>query len=683
MFAWFRKGLAARRQSHHQQRQYTAYPHALGKSPGYVDNILHSMQNLLIVTDTGGMIHKVNKATLDLLGYTDGDLIGQSINATLMTTPPLNLPHLIQAGHLRKTNQHFRHKNGQHIPVSFSCSVMYGDDSTLQGVVCIGQDERETQAAENQLRYQAALLDNVSDAIISTGNDLTITTWNKAAETIYGWKAEEVIGKDLAEVIFTDHTDKERLTPLRLVKTGRWRGELVQRRKDGSVLHVNSSAALLRDAEGQVTGLVCVNHDITKRKEAEQELTERLHQLAMLRRLNDAVSSTLNVDEVLNTGLRMTQDVSHADHGFILHINDDGSRSAYRFGAYENDATWNVQHIPGIIQRVLDKQEPEFVPDVHLDPDYMPDPHLTRSVIGLPLIAQDGILMGVIALQSTRKDLFTPELFDLLRLVAGRIAVALDNARLYSISQKQVVELKDLYSQVSKLEQLKTDMIRIASHDLRNPVGNMIGYVELLNMDAADRLTDAEKEYIAFIIRSIKRVEAIIKDILSLERIHQMAKEPLREKVNLFDLTHAVSQIHLWEVQEKRQKLELRLPENGDSTIVQGDTAQLKEALSNLITNAVKYTQPGGQIAIHLTYEGGWVQLLVVDNGYGVPESQQPYLFEPFSRVQSRETYNIDGYGLGLSLVKNIVERHSGEIIFSSVYGEGSSFGFKLPKAVT
>jgi signal transduction histidine kinase len=101
----------------------------------------------------------------------------------------------------------------------------------------------------------------------------------------------------------------------------------------------------------------------------------------------------------------------------------------------------------------------------------------------------------------------------------------------------------------------------------------------------------------------------------------------------------------------------------------------------NLINNAIKYTPPAGRVDVHLRLDANNAIFEVKDNGYGVPEEQQARLFEPFYRVRTNETKKIEGTGLGLHLVKNIVDRHNGRMIFSSVYGEGSTFGFTLPAA--
>ena len=186
-------------------RQTLADLQATTVSKDYVNNIIQSMSNLLIVMDPDGTIRSVNQAALDLLGYTEEELVGQHFNDKVLADDPdrLSTTLLVRAQVTRNVNQYFSAKDGRLIPVSLSSSVMYHELGYALGVVAVAQDETERQQIEERLQYHADLLENVSDAIISTTMDLTITSWNAAAEEVYGWSADEVMGKNLMQVIHT------------------------------------------------------------------------------------------------------------------------------------------------------------------------------------------------------------------------------------------------------------------------------------------------------------------------------------------------------------------------------------------------------------------------------------------------------------------------------------------------
>jgi two-component system sensor histidine kinase SenX3 len=172
-------------------------------------------------------------------------------------------------------------------------------------------------------------------------------------------------------------------------------------------------------------------------------------------------------------------------------------------------------------------------------------------------------------------------------------------------------------------------------------------------------------------------MQTITTGILSLERIEQMAQNQSMESLDLAALVKRAFDENTDAAKQKQQKLVL---ENSPVVVlVQGDTFQLHEAVHNLISNAIKYTPEEGSIRVTVTQKDGTVTMAVIDTGYGIPESQQQRIFEPFFRAKTQENMAIEGTGLGLHLVKNIIERHNGKMVFKSVRGEGSTFGFDLP----
>jgi signal transduction histidine kinase len=265
----------------------------------------------------------------------------------------------------------------------------------------------------------------------------------------------------------------------------------------------------------------------------------------------------------------------------------------------------------------------------------------------------------------------------MLTLLAGRITAALDNARLYRVSQEQFDELTRLYIRVSELEGMKTDMIRMAAHDLRNPLAQVLGFTELL-LDDAGRLSVQDVQFLQAIRQSGGKMLAIVNDVLSLERVNSNHIQ-LDEIVSLDALARGICESYLEDAHAKH--LTYYLIGMSIPCTVRGDSAYLREAMDNLIANAIKYTPAGGTITVRLELHPDTALFEVEDTGYGVPEDAQTGLFQPFYRARTEETLTIDGTGLGLHLVKHIIERHGGAVHFRSVHGKGSTFGFTLPVA--
>ncbi len=517
-----------------------------------------------------------------------------------------------------------------------------------------------------------ALIDNSPDAIFLTDRDGKYLISNRAHYTSLGASSpEEIIGKTIEDflppeiakyIVEEEAIVRRQKAPLRV--------EIPDPRPNHR-RWIQVTKTPIFDAQGEVAMIAAVIHDITAAKQARDELEQRTSQLQLLSHIDQEIGSTLDLNRVTMFALDMLMRISVADAGFIALFQEAnetleivhilGTYPTLRVGA-------TISPYVGVMGRAIADQQAVRVLDVANDPDYVCQIASTRALIALPLIAQDQFI-GIIRLETTRPERFSDEFFRFAQLIAARIALAIDNARLYQLVRQKLDD-------VSRLEQLKTDMIRIASHDLKNPLAIIEGYLMILNMDSYD-LPAQVVEMFASMQRAVDRMSRILLDILSLERINERAKGVYK----VFDfapLVHnAVKEYHE-QAAHKQQQFHYSPPAQAN-TIILGDEAQLYEAATNLISNAIKYTPEGGRIDVSLEVQDGHLTFQVVDTGFGIPEEMQARLFEPFYRARTDETRAIEGTGLGLHLVKNIIERHGGQMIFRSVYGQGSTFGFRLP----
>lgn len=441
------------------------------------------------------------------------------------------------------------------------------------------------------------------------------------------------------------------------------------------------SIRAIYDEQAQFVEYQALIRDITERKEVEYALNLRINELRTLRRVDAELTDSLKLDSVITLALDSTMRLSAADVAVMALWQDEAQEFEIKqvYGVAETQTLEDIyRQKRGIIARVLHTKQAQFIPDMSADPDCIPTLPTMTSQIVVPMLSQDQFI-GIISLETAREQRFTPEVFDFIQLMTVRIAVALDNARLYELQRVQLEELRNLYRQVSHLEQLKTDMIRIASHDLRNPLGIIQGYIEVLQWDIdSDKLTpDKLREYLEAMTRVTHRMRKITSDILSVDRIERSAEITAEMRVDLTKIISETAQEQTDYAASKAHTYVVHLP--SAPTVVLGDAAQLREAVANLIGNAIKYTPNGGRIEVSLESDGDAAVFEVTDNGYGVPYELQARLFQPFYRAKTRETTSIDGTGLGLHLVKNIIERHQGRMIFRSRYQEGSTFGFQIP----
>jgi two-component system phosphate regulon sensor histidine kinase PhoR len=238
----------------------------------------------------------------------------------------------------------------------------------------------------------------------------------------------------------------------------------------------------------------------------------------------------------------------------------------------------------------------------------------------------------------------------------------------YVVVMNNVTTLHDL-------SRFKDEMLRVASHDLRSPLALVAGYADMVAMDTPDKESPI-LSYVKTIKDQVDKMSNLVDDLLRVERIRSNPLE-LHEKTDVAALVKVVL-VNLRPLAgAKKQRLEHDVQLEGVPRIVT-DQVLIRQAMENLISNAIKYTQEGGVIKVFAYYDENRFHFVVEDNGMGIPEEHQPYVFESFYRVNRGK--NVEkGSGLGLALVKNVIARHEGEVWLRSETNVGSRFGFWLP----
>lgn len=539
---------------------------------------------------------------------------------------------------------------------------------------------KELKAAGVARDYVNNVLQSMSNLLIVLDAQGIILMVNRATLELLGYKQHELVGRPFNEMILASDEnpsteDQESLTATALRKGILQDVPQVYLTRDGRRIPVSLSSRVMYDKNRNVIGVVCVSQDETERQNMERKLYDRVNELAALRQIDTHLSETLDIQRVLHTGLESAMALSQAQHGFIVY-RSGGQRMTVTKGRYKGQEIDDTLLSSKIITQAMETRLPSLIPDLTHEKVIT----LVGNGAAMVFPLQSHVrTLGVMFIESDIKTTFTKGSFEFVKLLTGRITAALENARLYHASQQQLQDLREANERISNLEQLKTDMIRIASHDLRAPIGIIIGYVQLLRVDLAERMTEAEQEYLDLISDSTERMRGIIDEILSLERIQEIAENPLLDVVDMRQIGQRSYEAHLAYARAHNHRLMIHL--SSEALPVRGDRNQLHEALSNLVTNAIKYTPEGGRIAIKIGRVGNSVVAKVVDNGQGVPLDQQETLFKPFNRPDTKENREKDGLGLGLHLVRNIIKRHHGELLFESTYGKGSTFGFRIPLA--
>ncbi len=296
-----------------------------------------------------------------------------------------------------------------------------------------------------------------------------------------------------------------------------------------------------------------------------------------------------------------------------------------------------------------------------------------RSVMFLPLTIQD-VTVGFIRLDTVgvlRR--FTDDELSLGQTLAGQVAVALQNARLYA-EQKATAE------RLREVDRLKTEFLANMSHELRTPLNSIIGFSRVILKGIDGPLTELQQQDLEAIHGSGQHLLGLINDILDISKIEAGKMELAFEEVNLHQIIKGVMSSAVGLV--KGKPIELRQEAPTDLPTVWADATRTRQILLNLVSNASKFTDQGS-ITVSAHYNDALVTLGVQDTGIGIPADKLEKVFEEFTQVDASTTRKVGGTGLGLAISRRFVEMHGGKIWVESELGKGSTFYFTLPRTQT
>jgi signal transduction histidine kinase len=291
----------------------------------------------------------------------------------------------------------------------------------------------------------------------------------------------------------------------------------------------------------------------------------------------------------------------------------------------------------------------------------------TKSLLGVPLMVKQKSIGVIEAVNKKNKGQYTEDDLNVLETLAGQAAIAIENARL-------VKKLQDANAELMRLDRMKSDFIAIASHELRTPLGLILGHSTFLK----ESISEPYQEQMEVIIRSAMRLKEIIEDMATIAHEEKGQSRVRKEEFSISGLIVEVAKKFLDEARRKGINLDVDTPPKDPLNII-GDKEKIAVVLSNLLENALTFTDEGGQVGVKAETDEGYVKVLIVDTGIGIPDKEQDRIFDRFYQVESHLTRRHGGMGLGLSIAKAMVEMHNGQIWCESKEGMGSLFCFVLP----
>jgi PAS domain S-box-containing protein len=520
------------------------------------------------------------------------------------------------------------------------------------------------------------ILAAVSDAVILLDTNYIIAGWNKAAETIYGWQASEVIGKTLLAVIPTlEYLDSNQDDAIRLVvEHGRWEGEVIQPRKDGTRIYIHSSVTFLRDEAGQPKGYIGINRDVSQRHAVEREMIAINARLRTLRELDRAILAAQTIEEIAQVALSHLVRLVPVDGGWasILLVDNDDNRVEVlaRSGEYQPTLIKSSLIIDdlGLTPALYAGHVEWNLPVAALPPCYVRTLLETigiQSIMRAPIMVA-GKLVATLNVPSRLPHAYTETHVEIMREVADLIGIA--------IRQERLTRLEIALQRERELSELKTRFVQMVSHEFRTPLTTILSSSQII-LTYGDRLTTERQGYhLQKIGHYVHRLNSLIDDILTLSKGEVQG---LEFKPRSLDLVQFCA-----DYTEELQTITGAAHPVIYQAAVPDCTGQFDEnllrlILNNLTGNALKYSSAGKPIYIRLDCTASHITLEVQDEGVGIPLEEQAKIFHNFYRGTNVEA--IPGTGLGLSIVQLAVTAHQGSIQFESLLDQGSVFRVELP----
>jgi len=550
----------------------------------------------------------------------------------------------------------------------------------------------------------AAFLATSEDAVVEKTLHGIVTGWNPAAERIFGWTAQEMIGQSILKVIppHLQHEEQEILARLRAGERLE-RYETTRSHKSGRPIDISLTISPLRDTQGHIVGAVKVAHDITARRQAERQAEEEARTLESLNHVGQQVAAQIELGSIVQMVTDAATEISGAQFGaFFYNVATQGQDACWLY-ALSGASRETFSQFPH--PRATELFGPTFrgeavirSDDILRDPRYgrmpphhgMPPGHPpVRSYLAVPVVSNAGHVFGGLFFGHAQPGMFTRRSERRVGVLAAQASIAMDRANLFQQLKERESELKRLAedreeiieaerkarSEAERLGRMKDEFLATLSHELRTPLNAIQGWTRIL---MSGQRSDEEARALQTIERNARTQGKIINDLLDMSRIISGKVHLDVQSLHLLDVIEtAVATVH-----QSAEAKGIRISQLLDSSIglVRGDANRLQQVLWNLLSNAVKFTPAGGRISVVLERVNSHLEIVIEDSGAGIPPELLPHIFDRFWQADSSITRQHGGLGLGLSIVKSLVELHGGSVrVKSPGPGLGSTFVVALP----
>ena len=549
---------------------------------------------------------------------------------------------------------------------------------------------------------RAAIFDQVAVGIaVSTLDGRLVETNAKCAE-ILGYTSEELLGHTFLDISHPDDVDASRQAMRQLLDRTITAQSFEKRyiRKDGSEVWSWTTVTVLTGPGGEPLGFLSVIEDMSVRKRAETALQDDARVFELLNRTGQTLGATLDTRALLQAITDAATELSGAQFGAFFYNTVDAGGDAFELytlsGApREAFEKFGKPRATALFGPTFRGETTIRCDDVLLDPRYgqntphhgMPSGHLpVRSYMAVPVRSLSGEVLGMLLFGHPQIGIFTDRSERLVTGVATQAGIALDNARLYEMARKSAEDRKALLESeraargaAERMNQMQGEFLATLSHELRTPLNAIVGWAQILRTRSSDREQLAKG--LETIERNARLQAQLIEDLVDMSRVTSGKLRLDIQRLHPAPVMEAAVETLRTAADAKGIWVEKFIDPSAGPVLA--DPGRLQQVMWNLLSNAIKFTPRGGKVRVVLQRLDAHVELIVADTGCGVTPEFMPHLFERFRQSDNTTTRRHGGLGLGLSIVKSLVELHGGTVqAVSPGENQGTTITVQLPLTV-
>ena len=676
-------------------------------APYWLSALIESADDAIISKTLDGIITSWNAGAQRIFGYTADEIVGRPVTVLIpeghLDEEPAILARLRAGDRIEHYETVRMRKDGTLIDISLTVSPIKGPNGQIIGASKIARDITEQRQSRRALdeaseRLKLALeAARFGDWSWDTTTDLV--TLSETAARIFGLPPGP--HTTWAEMLQLVNEEDREATNLAVQKAlgghGYYDVEYRVKRDSRDEVWISSKGRGIYAKDGSVTGMLGVAQDISIRKANEETLREQAEALRTLNEMGKMISAELDLHKTVQAVTDAATELTGARFGSFFYnvLNKEGaSYMLYTLAGVPREA---FAHFP--MPRATELFGPTFrgegvvrIDDVKHDPRYgknspyygMPEGHLpVTSYLAVPVISRSGDVLGGLFFGHPDPAVFTERDEIIVSGLASQAAIAMDNARLYEAAktaraqaEQAAAQNERLYRQAEESSRLKEEFLATISHELRTPLSAILGWARMLRLGQLS--PEDSIKALDTIERNARAQAQLVDDLLDVSRI---ITGKLRMDVRPAD-PNAFIDAAVESVRPAADAKGVRVQKVVDTGAISipGDPVRLQQVIWNLLSNAIKFTPRGGRVQIRSERVNSHLEIVVSDTGQGISEDFLPHVFDRFRQADQKTSRQHGGMGLGLAIVRHLVEMHGGTVRASSDgEGKGATFTVTLP----